>query len=188
MSGFITGYGTHQVHHEQIIEWFTTHWFPFMGKPIRMHADMAGGHQGVEEWCHSLGIDTQPTASGAHWQAGSIEVEVKAMEVAMSKIYQYLNPASQASAKQIFGIQLALANDTPGLDGFSPFQRYSGRTPNVPVLSAPSDLPSTFEEWAFGGPAHRNAELRRAVRIAWEHGIITARVKRAEKARTRQIT
>ena len=131
-----------------------------------MHGDMDGSHQGVEEWCHTQGIDTVPTASGAHLQAGSIELEVKAMKVAMSKVHQYLNPASQVPAKQTFGLQLALANDTPGLDGFSPFQTYSGRTPNVPVLSAPNDLPSTFEEWAFGGPANRNAELRRSTRMA----------------------
>ena len=63
------------------------------------------------------------------------------MEVSIAKIHQYMNLASQVPVKQTFGIQLALDNDTPGLDGFSPFQRYSWRTPMFRGYQSPVTYP-----------------------------------------------
>ncbi|CAK0881069.1 unnamed protein product, partial [Prorocentrum cordatum] len=115
------------------------------------------------EWIESHGANCLPCAADAHWQIGKIERAIEAFKEALDAIDE--------------------------IDGFSPLQRYAGRTPTgtaVNLFDEPSNLPLISAE-LLDGTFSRGAQVRRGARLAHIQTENSDRVKRAESARFRSF-
>ncbi|CAK0887466.1 unnamed protein product, partial [Prorocentrum cordatum] len=155
---------TRQVRAGDLRHIFATKWFPWMGRPKVMRYDPAGSAISDEfrEW-----IESQGEALDAFDEMVSAEV-----------------PTSE-----MFGLQTAARNDLIRIDGFSPLQRYAGRTPTgttVNLSDEPNNLPLISAELQ-DGTFSRDGQVRRMARLAHIQTENSDRVKRAEAARFRSF-
>ncbi|CAK0874899.1 unnamed protein product, partial [Prorocentrum cordatum] len=166
-----------------------TKWFPWMGRPKVMRYDPAGGAISDEfrEWIESQGVDCLPCAADAHWQIGKIERAIEAFKEALDAFDEMI--PVEVPTSEMFWLQTAARNDLIRIDGFSPLQRYAGRTPigtTVNLFDEPTNLPLISAELQ-DGTFSRGAQVRRIARLARIQTENSDRVKRAEAARFRSF-
>ncbi|CAK0838629.1 unnamed protein product, partial [Prorocentrum cordatum] len=160
-------------------------WFPWMGRTKVMHYDPAGSAAPDEfrEWVESQGIYCLPCAADAHWQIGKVERAIEAFKEALDAFDEMISP--DASTSEMFGLQAAARNDLAGVDGFSPLQRYAGRSPTGATANLddePNNLPLIGAELQ-GGMFAKDAQIRRLPRPAHIQTESSDRVQRAEAAK-----
>ncbi|CAK0890102.1 unnamed protein product, partial [Prorocentrum cordatum] len=168
---------------------FATKWPPWMGRPKVMRYDPAGSAISDEfrEWIESQGVYCLPCAADAHWQIGKIERAIEAFKEALDAFDEMMS--AEVPTSEMFGLQTATRNDLIRIDGFSPLQRYAGRTPigtTVNLFDEPTNLPLISDELQ-DGTFSRDAQVRRMARLAHIQTENSDRVKRAEAARFRSF-
>ena len=128
-----------------------------------------------------------PRLHGAHWQGGSIESEVRCLQRALDR-FAGTAPADTPT-EDMFGRLLAERNDLVRIDGLSPYQRFSARTPlmGANCREEPHNLPLIYAE-TVDGEFGRNAELRRLARLAHIEGETVAKVNQAALGTARRPT
>ncbi|CAK0911095.1 unnamed protein product, partial [Prorocentrum cordatum] len=179
---------TRQVRAGDLRHIFATKWFPWMGRPKVMRYDPAGSAISDEfrEWIESQGVYCLPCAADAHWQIGKIERAIEAFKEALDAFDEMVS--AEVPTSEMFGLQTAARNDLIRIDGFSPLQRYAGRTPTgttVNLSDEPNNLPLISAELQ-DGTFSRDAQVRRMARLAHIQTENSDRVKRAEAARFRR--
>ncbi|CAK0865379.1 unnamed protein product, partial [Prorocentrum cordatum] len=180
---------TRQVRAGDLRHIFATKWFPWMGRPKVMRYDPAGSAISDEfrEWIESQGVYCLPCAADAHWQIGKIERAIEAFKEALDAFDEMVS--AEVPTSEMFGLQTAARNDLIRIDGFSPLQRYAGRTPTgttVNLSDEPNNLPLISAELQ-DGTFSRDAHVRRMARLAHIQTENSDRVKRAEAARFRSF-
>ncbi|CAK0890820.1 unnamed protein product [Prorocentrum cordatum] len=180
---------TRQVRAGDLRHIFATKWFPWMGRPKVMRYDPAGSAISDEfrEWIESQGVYCLPCAADAHWQIGKIERAIEAFKEALDAFDEMVS--AEVPTSEMFGLQTAARNDLIRIDGFSPLQRYAGRTPTgttVNLSDEPNNLPLISAELQ-DGTFSRDAQVRRMARLAHIQTENSDRVKRAEAARFRSF-
>ncbi|CAK0830159.1 unnamed protein product [Prorocentrum cordatum] len=157
---------TRQVRAGDLRHIFATKWFPWMGRPKVMRYDPAGSAISNEfrEWIESQGVYCLPCAADAHWQIGKIERAIEAFKEALDAFDEMVS--AEVPTSEMIGLQTAARNDLIRIDGFSPLQRYAGRTPTgttVHLSDEPNNLPLISAELQDGGshqePGSRKANL-----------------------------
>ncbi|CAK0844297.1 unnamed protein product [Prorocentrum cordatum] len=180
---------TRQVRAGDLRHIFATKWFPWMGRPKVMRYDPAGSAISNEfrEWIESQGVYCLPCAADAHWQIGKIERAIEAFKEALDAFDEMVS--AEVPTSEMIGLQTAARNDLIRIDGFSPLQRYAGRTPTgttVNLSDEPNNLPLISAELQ-DGTFSRDAQVRRLARLAHIQTENSDRVKRAEAARFRSF-
>ncbi|CAK0857096.1 unnamed protein product [Prorocentrum cordatum] len=180
---------TRQVRAGDLRHIFATKWFPWMGRPKVMRYDPAGSAISDEfrEWIEGQGVYCLPCAADAHWQIGKIERAIEAFKEALDAFDEMVS--AEVPTSEMFGLQTAARNDLIRIDGFSPLQRYAGRTPTgttVNLSDEPNNLPLISAELQ-DGTFSRDAQVRRMARLAHIQTENSDRVKRAEAARFRSF-
>ncbi|CAK0911752.1 unnamed protein product, partial [Prorocentrum cordatum] len=128
-----------------------------------------------------------PCAADAHWQIGKIERAIEAFKEALDAFDEMVS--AEVPTSEMIGLQTAARNDLIRIDGFSPLQRYAGRTPTgttVNLSDEPNNLPLISAELQ-DGTFSRDAQVRRMARLAHIQTENSDRVKRAEVARFRSF-
>ncbi|CAK0882044.1 unnamed protein product, partial [Prorocentrum cordatum] len=180
---------TRQVRASDLRHIFATKWFPWMGRPKVMRYDPAGSAISNEfrEWIESQGVYCLPCAADAHWQIGKIERAIEAFKEALDAFDEMVS--AEVPTSEMIGLQTAARNDLIRIDGFSPLQRYAGRTPTgttVNLSDEPNNLPLISAELQ-DGTFSRDTQVRRMARLAHIQTENSDRVKRAEAARFRSF-
>ncbi|CAK0889332.1 unnamed protein product [Prorocentrum cordatum] len=180
---------TRQVRAGDLRQIFATKWFPWMGRPKVMRYDPAGSAISNEfrERIESQGVYCLPCAADAHWQIGKIERAIEAFKEALDAFDEMVS--AEVPTSEMIGLQTAARNDLIRIDGFSPLQRYAGRTPTgttVNLSDEPNNLPLISAELQ-DGTFSRGAQVRRLARLAHIQTENSDRVKRAEAARFRSF-
>ncbi|CAK0832286.1 unnamed protein product, partial [Prorocentrum cordatum] len=168
---------------------FTTKCFPWMGRPIIVRRYPAGSAASDEfrKLVGSPGIYCLPCAVDARWQIGSIERAIAAFREARDAFDKMAS--AEMPTTEMIGSQVVARNDLTRIDGFSPLQRYAGRTPTgaaVNLSDEPHNLPLISAELQ-GGAFSRDAQVRRLSRLARVQTDNSDRVKRAGAARFRSF-
>ncbi|CAK0907600.1 unnamed protein product, partial [Prorocentrum cordatum] len=180
---------TRQVRAGDLRHIFATKWFPWMGRPKVMRYDPAGSAISNEfhEWIESQGVYCLPCAADAHRQIGKIERAIEAFKEVLEAFDEMVS--AEVPTSEMIGLQTAARNDLIRIDGFSPLQRYAGRTPTgttVNLSDEPNNLPLISTELQ-DGTFSRDAQVRRLARLAHIQTENSDRVKRAEAARFRSF-
>ncbi|CAK0901528.1 unnamed protein product [Prorocentrum cordatum] len=133
------------------------------------------------------GVYCLPCVADAHWQIGKIERAIEAFKEALDAFDEMVS--AEVPTSEMLGLQTAARNDLIRIDGFSPLQRYAGRTPTgttVNLSDEPNNLPLISAELQ-DGTFSRDAQVRRMARLAHIQTENSDRVKRAEAARFRSF-
>ncbi|CAK0817929.1 unnamed protein product, partial [Prorocentrum cordatum] len=150
-----------------------------------MRYDPAGSAVSDEfrECVESQGIYCPPCAADAHWQIGNIGRAIEAFEEVLDAFDKMIS--TDVSTSEMFGLQTAARNDLAWIDGFSPLQRYAGRTPTgtkVILDDEPNNLPFNSAELQDSTFA-RGAQILRLSRLTHILTESSNRVKRAKAAK-----
>ncbi|CAE7237175.1 unnamed protein product [Symbiodinium microadriaticum] len=175
---------------KSVIEFFTRHWVPLLGAPVRLVADQGREFvsESFQEYCSSHSILLWHAAVQSPWQNSVAERSGGILKAILASVVSDQVIIGKDGMSDAVAEACAAYNQDPNAEGVSPLQCVTGRQPRLQG-SVLSNFGSRLAEHGLidGQPSYAaQMALRESARIAMIRLHFSQSIRRAELARSRE--